>query len=213
MIFNIPFDVFVMFFAASIALAMAPGPDNIFVLTQSALYGRKAGLIVTIGLCTGLAFYSAAVAIGIATIFTKSEFAFNALKIIGAFYLLFLAWKSFTAGAQNLSNGSDERPKISLSKLYKRGIIMNITNPKVAIFILAFLPQFADPQRGNVAIQLLFLGFIFICATILIFGAISFLAGTLGKIFQKSDRPQIIMNKLAGIVFVALAMKLLMTHQ
>ena len=146
MIFNIPLDVLTLFFTASIALAMVPGPDNIFVLTQSALYGRKAGLIVTLGLCTGLAFYSATVAIGIVTIFTKSEFAFNALKIIGAFYLLYLAWKSFTAGTQNISSGSDKRPKILPSKLYIRGIIMNITNPKSGYFHLSLSTPICRPS-------------------------------------------------------------------
>jgi len=93
----IPFETVAIFFAASVALALAPGPDNIFVLTQSALHGRKAGLLVTIGLCTGLLVHTAAVSFGVAAIFQTSTTAFNILKIVGAMYLLYLAWQAFRA--------------------------------------------------------------------------------------------------------------------
>ncbi|HEY5931038.1 MAG TPA: LysE family translocator, partial [Burkholderiales bacterium] len=95
----IPLDSVLVFFTASALLALAPGPDNIFVLTLSALHGRKAGLLVTLGLCTGLVGHTLAVALGIAALFQASAIAFAALKIAGACYLLYLAWGAFRASA------------------------------------------------------------------------------------------------------------------
>ena len=207
----IPIETFITFFTASILLALAPGPDNIFVLTQSALRGRSAGLAVMLGLCTGLIVHSSAVAFGVAVIFQTSIVAFSILKFIGAGYLLYLAWQAFRASAVAISSQSDG--DTNYWKLYRRGIIMNITNPKVSIFFLAFLPQFADPSRGPISIQILLLGGLFIVATIVVFGGIALLAGTLGQWLNRSKRAQVILNRIAGCVFIALALKLVTTKQ
>ncbi len=196
-------ETLITFFAASVLLGLAPGPDNIFVLTQSALLGRSAGIAVMFGLCTGLIVHSTAVALGIAVIFQTSAVAFAALKFIGAGYLAYLAWLAFRASAAKIQSESDG--EVNLWKLYRRGIIMNITNPKVSIFFLAFLPQFADPSRGPIWLQILLLGSLFILSTILVFGGIALLAGTLGHWLNQSDRAQNILNKIAGTVFLCLA--------
>ncbi len=208
---NMPIETLSVFFAASVALALAPGPDNIFVLTQSALYGRSSGIMVTLGLCTGLLFHTTAVAVGVAVLFQTSAIAFNALKFLGAAYLLYLAWQAFRAGASDLSTGSATGS--SFRKLYFRGVVMNITNPKVAIFFLAFLPQFADPNNGSLTLQLLAFGGLFIVAAFLTFGAISWGAGSLGEWLRESDRAQRIMNRVAGTVFIGLALKLVTTER
>ena len=202
----IPTGTLATFFTASVILALAPGPDNIFVLTQSALYGKLSGMFVMLGLCTGLVFHTTAVAFGVAVIFQVSTIAFTLLKLIGACYLVYLAWLAFRASAADLSAKSHKG--YSLGKLYRRGIIMNITNPKVSIFFLAFLPQFADPDRGSLSLQIFCLGGIFILATILIFGSIALLAGALGSWLAKSVKTQIILNRIAGSVFILLALKL-----
>jgi len=204
-------ETLITFFSASVLLALAPGPDNIFVLTQSALRGKSAGLIVVIGLCTGLIGHSTAVALGVAVVFQTSALAFSILKYIGAAYLLFLGWQAFFAPAKPM----EQAPAGAGSswKLYGRGIIMNITNPKVSIFFLAFLPQFANPSRGSVAIQILLLGGLFIVATILVFGAIAILAGSLGQWLNRSERVRKIMNKIAGTVLFGLALKLAATKR
>jgi len=202
----IPIETIVLFFGASVALSLAPGPDNIFVLTQSALYGSKAGVLVTAGLCTGLLVHTAAVSLGVAAIFKTSVLAFNILKIVGAGYLLYLAWLAFRAGAAKIDNSGDTQ--LEWRKLYARGVVMNITNPKVAIFFLAFLPQFADPARGSITIQMLIFGGIFIVAAFLIFGSIAWSAGFLGEWLKGSDKAQVIMNRIAGTVFAGLALRL-----
>ena len=204
-------ETLLTFFTASVLLALAPGPDNIFVLTQSSLYGRRAGLAVTCGLCTGLVGHSTAVALGVAVVFQRSAAAFSALKFIGAGYLVYLAWQAFRASAARIE--TEGRGDANLLKLYGRGIIMNLTNPKVSIFFLAFLPQFADPSRGSISVQILLLGGVFILATIVVFGSIAFLAGTLGQWLHRSDRVQGIMNKVAGAVFLGLALKLATTQR
>jgi len=195
-----------LFTSASLLLALAPGPDNIFVLTQSALKGRLVGLVVTLGLCTGLIVHTSAVALGVAAVFQASALAFNLLKYAGAAYLLYLAWGAFRAGASVLSSESDQ--EISLARYYLRGIVMNVTNPKVSIFFLAFLPQFTHPEMGSLPLQMLVLGAIFILATLLVFGAISLLAGVLGQWLRRSARAQQLLNKTAAVVFAALALKL-----
>jgi len=207
----LPLETLAPFFAASVLLCLAPGPDNIFVLTQSALRGRSAGLAVMLGLCTGLVGHSTAVALGVAVIFQTSALAFSMLKFIGAGYLVYLAWQAFRAPATPIEASGSEN--LRLGKYYSRGIIMNITNPKVSIFFLAFLPQFADPLHGPISAQILMLGGVFIFATILIFGGIALLAGTLGEWLNRSDRIQKVLNRLTGAVFVALALKLATTKQ
>jgi threonine/homoserine/homoserine lactone efflux protein len=194
------------FFALSVLLGMAPGPDNIFVLTQSALRGRSAGIVVTLGLCTGLIVHTAAVALGVAAIFQASAAAFTALKLAGAGYLLYLAWQAFRASAAGIRIGS--AGTLGRAQLYRRGILMNVTNPKVSIFFLAFLPQFADPARGSVALQIAVLGGVFIAATLLVFGAIALLAGAIGRRLTQSAKAERVMNRIAGTVFGLLALKL-----
>lgn len=202
----IPVEALIPFALASLLLALAPGPDNLFVLTQSALSGRLAGLAVTLGLCTGLLVHTSAVALGVAAIFQVSALAFTLLKLVGAGYLLYLAWQAWRAGATRAQAG--EGRALQLGKLYRRGIVMNVTNPKVSIFFLAFLPQFADPTRGPLWLQIVLLGGVFILATIVVFGGVACLAGSLGQWLGRSPRLQLIMNRLAGMVFLGLALKL-----
>ena len=167
----LPFELLSICFFASALITIAPGPDNIFVLTQSALYGRSAGLLATLGVCTGLLVHTAAASFGVAAVFQTSALAFNILKVLGVLYLLYLAWQIFRTGG----NGLPQDPSAGMKKvqLYIRGVIMNVTNPKVAIFFLAFLPQFIDPTRGFLILQTLALGMLFIAITFVIFGSIA----------------------------------------
>ncbi|HJU71690.1 MAG TPA: LysE family translocator [Paucimonas sp.] len=205
----IPIPTLSTFLATSLLLAMVPGPDNIFVLTQSALRGRSAGIWVTLGLCTGLVVHTCAVALGVAALFQASTLAFNALKTVGAAYLFYLAWQAFRASATGIRLGRDSN--LGSWQLYRRGIIMNLTNPKVSIFFLAFLPQFADPVRASLSTQLLLLGGLFIVATLLVFAGIALLAGSIGQRLGQSEKAGRIMNWVAGTVFAALALKLATT--
>ena len=203
-------EVLTGFFATAIILSLVPGPDNIFVLTQSAIEGHLAGIVVTLGLMTGLLLHTAAVAFGVAVIFQTSIIAFTILKMCGVAYLLYLAWGAFRTSASRISI---KGKSIGLGRLYRRGIIMNITNPKVSIFFLAFLPQFVDPNVGDVTYQIISLGIIFIVATLIVFGSVALLSGIIGKRLKESDKAQILLNRIAGTVFLALALKLAITEK
>lgn len=204
-------NVLLVFFTTSVILALSPGPDNLFVLAQSAQNGRTAGLFVTLGLATGLVAHTVAVAFGLAAIVHASAIAFTVLKFIGAVYLLYLAWQALRAAAST----GEQNPVKALSRgnLYRRGIVMNLTNPKVSLFFMAFLPQFADPSHGSMTVQFFLLGAVFIMATLLVFSAVSFLAGGFGDKFRNSALAQKAVNRIAAAVFIALAIKLAISER
>ena len=204
-------NVLLAFFTTSLILALSPGPDNLFVMAQSARTGRKSGLFVTLGLATGLIGHTVAVAFGLAAILRASSLAFTILKFIGAAYLLYLAWQAFRAGAATANKGDVE--VFSRGSIYRRGIIMNLTNPKVSLFFMAFLPQFADPRHGSMMLQFFQLGAVFIMATILVFSVISFIAGGVGEKFSNSPLAQKIVNRTASAVFIGLAVKLALSER
>ncbi|MDP2257342.1 MAG: LysE family translocator [Polaromonas sp.] len=204
-------DTFIAFFGVSVLLGLSPGPDNVFVLMQSALRGRRAGLFVVLGLCTGLLVHTAAVALGLAAVFAASLTAFTALKLGGAAYLANLAWQAFRA-----PTGSAAAPQAATpgdAQMYRRGVLMNLSNPKVVIFFLAFLPQFVDPAQGRIGLQIVWLGAVFMLATLLTFGAIAWFAASLGQALQRSARAQQALNWLAGIVFLGLAVRLALSER
>jgi threonine/homoserine/homoserine lactone efflux protein len=195
------------FFIVALILGLSPGPDNTFVLMQSITSGRRAGLFVVAGLCAGLCVHTAAVALGLAAVFAASRAAFTVLKVIGGGYLAYLAWQAFRAPADAL----DDRPAppASGTALFVRGIAMNLGNPKVLLFFLAFLPQFVEVGAGPVALQVTWFGLCFIVATVLTFGAIALLSGAIGEWLRRSRRAQLYLNRICGLVFAGLAVRLL----
>ncbi|WP_442764884.1 LysE family translocator [Sulfurospirillum cavolei] len=200
-----------MFITASTLLALAPGPDILFVLTQSMSQGSRSGIAIALGLCSGLIFHTTAVALGVAVIFQTSLLAFTLLKMIGAAYLLYLAFMAFKDASKNKLE-TDKTP-IRLVSLYKRGIFMNITNPKVSIFFLAFLPQFTRPEAGNVTGQIFMLGALFMLSAFVVFFFVSLLAGRVGQWFAQTKNGEKILNRVAGTIFAALAFKLAFTSR
>jgi threonine/homoserine/homoserine lactone efflux protein len=202
-----------LFVTSAVLLALSPGPDNLFVLTVSIARGPLAGLVTTLGLCTGLVVHTGAVALGVAVFIQESALAFSLLKIGGALYLAWLAWQVFRAPAETLgarASGDGYR------RLYLRGVLMNIMNPKVSLFFLAFLPQFVspslDPAQDNVTLQIAILGLLFMASALLVFGLISLAAGRIGG-FLRKGRGGLILNRLSGVVFAGLALKLLLTER
>jgi threonine/homoserine/homoserine lactone efflux protein len=204
-------DVAVSFFGIAILLALSPGPDNLFVLMQSAMWGKHSGMAVVLGLCTGLIGHTVAVAAGLAAVFAASETAFLALKLAGAAYLLYLAWSAFRAPVG--THAGVRPPALPHWALYRRGIIMNLTNPKVSLFFLAFLPQFTLPARGSVALQTISLGALFMLAAFLVFSTIALFSGFFSAHLQKSVFTQQLINRLSALVFAGLALRLLLSER
>jgi threonine/homoserine/homoserine lactone efflux protein len=193
------------FAASSILLALAPGPDNLFVLALSASRGAKAGLMTTLGLCAGLVVHTSAVALGVAAFIAASPLAFATLKIAGAAYLAYLAFCALRASPAPLqAKAKAEKP----AAYFWRGVAMNVSNPKVALFYLAFLPQFVAPDRGSAVAQILALGLIFQLCAFVVFAAIALGAGRIGLWLRRSPRAQIVLNRLTGALFLTLAARL-----
>ncbi len=166
------------FLTTAIILTIMPGPDMLYVIVQSISFGKKAGIILALGLCTGLIIHTIAVAFGISTIIYNSNFAFFTLKYLGVIYLFYLAIMALKESDINLNN-NEQFNKIHL---YRKGIMMNLLNPKVLLFFLAFLPQFVNVKNENTSMQMIVLGIIFIIQAIIVFTIISVLAD---KIFIK----------------------------
>ncbi|PCI21248.1 MAG: threonine transporter RhtB [Piscirickettsiaceae bacterium] len=199
-------DSLTIFIVASLLLAISPGPDNLFVLTQSALYGKKAGILITLGLCTGLAIHITMVALGVAVVF-QATWALTALKVFGASYLTYLAYITLTDEPSTVKHS----PPLTGSAYYKRGIIMCSTNPKVSLFFIAFLPQFIPTNTNSYISDVVILGSIFATIALLVFSGIAYAGGKLQKRLERSPRIQLSLNKIAAGVFFLLAINLLMS--
>ena len=204
-------DTALAFSSVALLLGFTPGPDNLFVLVQAATRGRRAGLCVVLGLCTGLVVHTVAVALGLAAVFAASATAFTVLKLVGAAYLLYLAWQAFHAPAS--SNNLQAGAEPGMFSMYLRGVAMNLTNPKVVFFFLAFLPQFVRPEQGPVATQILWLGLLFILSTLLSFGLITVFASAISQRLRGSATAQRALNRAAGLVFCGLALRLALAER
>ena len=201
-----------MFIITSFLLCIAPGPDNIYVLTQGMTKSKKAAIITTLGLCTGLIIHTSAAAFGISMIFKTSQIAFDIVKYLGVIYLLYIAYQVYKHRNEPL-NLDTKASKKDLKALYFKGFLMNILNPKVSIFFLAFLPQFVSVQNGNVPLQMIILGLIFMGLTIILFSLI----GIAGNILSEKllNNPKIVkyMNILTSFVLVSLGVKLALSQR
>ena len=197
-------DVLILFLSVSLFLAITPGPDNLYVLMQSAVYGYKTGVFITLGLCTGLIIHSMAVALGLATLLQTSSLALPLLKFFGASYLVYLAWQAYRAASIDLSRQNSE--SLTPLQFYRRGIIMNVSNPKIGLFFLAFLPQFTDIDQGDIAVQTLLLGGFFIIVAFIVMTSIALIAGSLRHWLIVSPKVQKTMHRLTAIVLLGLAL-------
>jgi len=201
-----------MFIVASFVLCLVPGPDNIYVLTQGMTKSKKAAIVTTLGLTTGLIVHTSAAALGISVIFQTSQIAFDIVKYVGAMYLLYIAYQAFKYRNEPLDL-SVQNSSTELKKLYIKGFIMNILNPKVSIFFLAFLPQFVTLENGNIPMQMIVLGLVFMLMTIVVFSGIGIAGNLLSK--KLLEKPSIVkyMNILTSFVLISLGVKLALSSR
>ena len=213
------------FFIAALVIGIAPGPDNLFVLAQSATYGARLGFCIILGLCTGIAIHTCLLVAGVSALIAASPTAFFVIQCLGAAYLLYLAYKSFgvKAGVVHVDSCHPERNAVeskdpvkssgvpSARSLYMRGIIMNLTNPKVILFVLSLIPPAVRLDRPiHPSLQMAIFGGEFILATMIVFGCIALLAGTVKKFLLTSPKANRNLNWFSGAVFVFLAVALFM---
>lgn len=199
---------YILFITSSVLLILAPGPDIIFTITQGVTNGKKAGVFSAIGLSLGNLVHTFAAAFGLSVIFKTSTVAFTLFKIFGAAYLFYLAYKAIKHRNEPLIANTDCE-EINHSSLLIRGFIMNVLNPKVALFFLAFIPQFVNPESGSVAMQMIILGLTFIVLTVIIFGLFGYFAGSFGDWILKKPLFSKYMNVASATIFIGLGVKLL----
>lgn len=193
------------FLVAAVLLTLSPGPDIIFVATKSLAQGARAGISVAAGLCSGVFFHTALAAFGVSLIFRQSPLAFNALKIAGTLYLLRLAFLAFRHRNDGFGNAEGESGCSRFAALYRTGVLMNVLNPKVALFFLALLPQFVPADAPSPWLNMLLLGGIFSVQAFLIFSLVSLCAGKLFSVLNTRPGVSKYLNVLTAVVLLAIA--------
>ena len=189
------------FISAAVLLTLMPGPDILFVITQSITRGRKAGMVFAAGLCTGLIAHVTAVSLGVSILLMSSPVAFTMLKFAGAAYLLYLARREnhFELSGDAAVSG----------KLYRKGILMNILNPKVILFFLAFFPQFIDKGIENPIPQMLLLGLVFMVQAFLIFSMVAAVADRLARRLMQNPKVALAVNVAESLIYCVIGVSIL----
>ena len=202
------YEILSAFILATAALAISPGPDNIYVLTQSISNGIKYGLSTTTGLITGCIVHTTFLAFGVSVLIKDNDQLFFVIKLFGAFYLFYLAYKVYRNRA-HITLDNTEIPKKSLSQLFRQGFIMNVLNPKVTIFFLAFFPGFLFSEDLNTVIQFYVLGLLIMIVTFIIFSSIAILSGAIAQQIKKHSGIELFLRWLQIVVFSGIGIFLL----
>jgi threonine/homoserine/homoserine lactone efflux protein len=197
---------FVLFLTASLAVIVAPGPDNMLVLTRGVAQGRGAALVSAAGASLGLVVHSVFAAVGLSALLAQSALAFSVVKYVGAAYLIYLGVRALL-DREGFAPTRGEAP-MGLGKVFTQAVASNVLNPKIAVFFLAYLPQFADPATGGTAIQLLALGLAFALLTLAIFSAIAVFSGTVGSWLRARPKFADGLGWLTGGVLILLGLRL-----
>ena len=197
------------FLTASILLTLSPGPDIIYVLVQGMTNGKKHGIITTLGLVSGIIIHTSLVAFGVSAIIKQSETLFLLIKVLGAAYLFYLAWQVVRSEPKISIRGEVSGNKRELFSLFKKGFLMNVLNPKVAIFFLAFFPGFLWDPEGNTIYQFYILGFLFMLQAFLIFSAVAIMAGKISIYLQKHPNSGLVFKWVQVVVFIGIGIFIL----
>ncbi len=200
-----PLHSLVLFMAAGLALNLTPGPDMLYVAARSTSEGRSAGIVSSLGIATGTLFHITAVALGLSALLAAVPVAYTVVRVGGAIYLMYLGVRALTSPT---TGATREIARASLTTIFRQGAITNVLNPKVALFFLAFLPQFVDPSRGSPAAQIVVLGLIFDTSGTLVNVAVALGASRAADRMRANSRVGDIMRKLTGAVFVGLGLRL-----
>jgi len=200
----------ISFLTASVLLTLSPGPDIIYVLSQSLVGGYKRGMVIAMGLVSGIIIHTSLVAFGVSFIIKSSPSLFWAIKIAGALYLLYLAYKVYRSPQQTFTRRKATNVQVSFISDYKTGFIMNILNPKVTIFFLAFFPGFLWDREGELMLQFYTLGGLFMLQAFIIFCLVALLSGQLSKILFSSSSSHSFLNWFQILTFIGIAILILL---
>ena len=203
---------FLLFAFASLMLNITPGNDMLYVATRSTSQGIKAGIVSALGVTGGCIVHLLAAVIGLSAIIANSAVAFDIIKYVGAAYLVYLGIRSILS-RQNKFSINEKIERKSLSKLFWQGVLTNVLNPKVALFFLAFLPQFIHPEKGNASLQILLLGLWFNFSGTVVNCIVALLFGKLGN--WLADKQAFIkwQNKVTGLLLIGLGIKVALSSR
>ena len=195
--------VFLAFIPAVLALNLTPGADMMFCLGQGLRAGARPAIAASAGIAFGGMIHVAIAGAGLSAAIAALPWAFDVIRVVGVGYLLYLAWGAFRHGAV-----PSEQDKVATAKAFRSGLYVNLTNPKVILFVLAFIPQFVDPSAGPVMVQFLIFGAIMGLGGFVINGAVGIFAGGAGRLLTGSPRAGRILGYISGAVFAGLALRL-----
>jgi threonine/homoserine/homoserine lactone efflux protein len=200
------------FLLASILITATPGPDNLMVLSMGMAKGRIQGIVFGLGCALGCVSHTILAVMGVSAIVAASPMAFTALKWAGGAYLIWLGIMALRGSASGNVVGSKSLEKSSLKALFFKGMFANAINPKVVLFFLSFLPQFVVTEQGSVELQLGILGLIFTGQAAVIFGLLGYFAGHIGVWLNRNPRAGLLMDRIAGAVFVGLGIRIIVSR-
>jgi threonine/homoserine/homoserine lactone efflux protein len=200
-----------LFLAASVAVIATPGQDMILVMSRSITHGTRAGVATAAGVSLGLIGHTVLATLGLGALLRTSEWLFTAIKLVGAVYLLYLGLQLlFTRTAQISATSSARQSRL---RLFATGAASNISNPKIAVFYFAFLPQFVSPTTGHATLTIFVLGIVFAGLTFLIKGPVALFAGRLSAWFQSRPSALVWLYRCSGVVMVGLALRLALSRR
>ncbi len=204
------------FMAASLLLSVTPGSDSMYIITRSVSQGSRAGFYSVLGITSGILVHTLLAALGLSILLANSPTLFTIVKYIGAVYLCYLGYKMLVNKSESLMADSlveDEKvvsPKhLDPWKIYKQGVLTNVFNPKVALFFIAFFPQFIDYSYAYVTLSFLILGISFATTGLLWCSCLAFLASLFSKSLRENPAIESVLNKIGGVVFIGMGVKLL----
>lgn len=197
----------ILFLAASLALIATPGQDNIYIITRGIAQGRKAALVSAWGVCCGLIVHTTLAAVGLSALLAQSAAAYAVVKYAGAAYLIYLGIRTLLS-KEGFEVSGDGAREVGLGNVFLQGVVSNVLNPKVALFFLAFLPQFVSPVTGNAASQFLFLGCLFALLALILTSLIAHFSGILGDWLGNKSAWRNALRWLTGSVLVGLGLRL-----
>lgn len=199
---------FESFLIAGLIMNLTPGADTMYILGRSIAQGKKAGVLSAFGISTGAIFHIIFATLGLSIILAKSAIAFEIVKYLGAVYLMFLGLKTMLKKADGKFELTNENEVVNYRKIYFSGVLTNILNPKVALFFLAFLPQFIDPNYVQSSLPFLILGLTFLLTGTIWCLILALFASKLSDRIRKNYKIKIWLDKITGGIFVALGIKL-----
>lgn len=202
-----------LFIISGLLLNLMPGPDTLFIMTKSAAQGWKAGVVASLGICSGVYVHIFAAAFGLSALLATSATAFVLVKLIGAAYLIYLGWVTLRQTAQTSTNALPNQSHQPLLMIYRQGFLTNALNPKVALFFLAFVPQFISADSSHTILAFLVLGTVFDINSLIWCCSVALFTAFASERLQVGQQLKAWLNKVVGVLFIGLGIRLAVSAQ